>query len=111
MRSSPVISPACAPTRHRSVHALEVDKLRSPDIKFWSVWSGEQIVGCGALKRLDPRRGELKSMRVADAFLSSLWLETGSGPAFEPALRLYESAGFSRCGPSTDTSRIRSAFS
>jgi putative acetyltransferase len=103
-----------------SVHALEADKLRSPEIRFWSVWSGGQIVGCGALKRLDARRGELKSMRVADAFLgrgvgrailqhlvaearamgmTSLWLETGSAPAFEPALRLYESAGFSRCGP------------
>ena len=103
-----------------SVHALEVDKLRSTDISFWSVWSGEQIAGCGALKRLDARRGELKSMRVADAFLGrgvgrailthlttqargmgmqSLWLETGSASAFTPALRLYESAGFKRCGP------------
>jgi putative acetyltransferase len=103
-----------------SVHALEIDKLRSTDISFWSVWTGEQIVGCGALKRLDARRGELKSMRVADAFLGrgvgrailrhlmteargmgmqSLWLETGSASAFTPALRLYESAGFKRCGP------------
>jgi putative acetyltransferase len=103
-----------------SVHALEIDKLRSTDISFWSVWAGDEIVGCGALKRLDARRGELKSMRVADAFLGrgigrallqhlmaearerrmqSLWLETGSAPAFVPALRLYESAGFSRCAP------------
>lgn len=103
-----------------SVHALEIDKLRSTDISFWSVWTGGEIAGCGALKRLDARRGELKSMRVADAFLGrgvgrallehlvaearargmqSLWLETGSSPAFVPALRLYESAGFARCGP------------
>jgi len=103
-----------------SVHALEIDKLREPEVTFWSVWLGEEIVGCGALKRLDARRGELKSMRVADAFLGrgigralldrlirearargmdSLWLETGSSPAFIPALRLYESAGFVRCGP------------
>ena len=103
-----------------SVHALEIDKLRSTDISFWSVWTGEEIVGCGALKRLDARRGELKSMRVADAFLGkgigkallqhlmaeararglqSLWLETGSSSAFVPALRLYEGAGFARCGP------------
>lgn len=103
-----------------SVHALEIDKLRSTDISFWSVWSGGQIAGCGALKRLDARSGELKSMRVADAFLrrgvgraildhltaearamgmQTLWLETGSAPAFVPALRLYESAGFMRCGP------------
>jgi putative acetyltransferase len=103
-----------------SVHALDVEKLRAPDVTFWSVWVGEQIAGCGALKRLDARRGELKSMRVADAFLGrgvgralldhliaeararrieSLWLETGSVPAFLPALKLYESAGFVRCGP------------
>ena len=103
-----------------SCHAFDVDKLRAPDVTFWSVWQGEEIAGCGALKRLDARRGELKSMRVADAFLGrgvgralleyliaearatglvSLWLETGSSPAFVPALRLYESAGFVRCGP------------
>lgn len=103
-----------------SVHAFDIDKLRAPDVTFWSVWSRGQILGCGALKRLDERRGELKSMRVADEFLGrgigrailehligearsrgmqSLWLETGSSPAFVPALRLYESAGFARCGP------------
>jgi putative acetyltransferase len=103
-----------------SVHALDVDALRGPDITFWSVWIGGDIAGCGALKRLDANRGELKSMRVADQFLgrgvgrailehliaeargrgmSSLWLETGSSEAFIPALHLYESAGFTRCGP------------
>ncbi len=103
-----------------SVHAFDVDALRRPDVTFWSAWSGEVIAGCGALKRLDARRGEIKSMRVADAFLGqgvgramlehllgearalglqSLWLETGSAEAFTPALRLYESAGFVRCPP------------
>ena len=103
-----------------SVHALDIDGLRGPDITFWSVWVGEEVVGCGALKRLDAHRGEIKSMRVADAFLGcgigrailehlireaqaqemkSLWLETGSAEAFVPALRLYESAGFTRCSP------------
>jgi putative acetyltransferase len=103
-----------------SVHAFEVDQLRQPGVTFWSAWLGEALVGCGALKRLDARRGELKSMRVADGFigrgmgrailnhlvrearalgLSSLWLETGSGPAFAPALGLYERAGFTRTGP------------
>lgn len=106
-----------------SVHALEVDGLRQPDVTFWSVWLEDEIAGCGALKQLDALRGELKSMRVADAFLGrgvgkallhhlmreartrgmqSLWLETGSSPAFVPALRLYESAGFVRCGPFAD---------
>ncbi len=103
-----------------SVHAFDIDKLRHPDVTFWSAWYGEEIAGCGALKRLDAWRGELKSMRVSDAFLGrgvgramlehliaearkrgmrSLWLETGSAAAFIPALRLYESAGFVRCGP------------
>ena len=103
-----------------SCHALDIDGLRGPDVTFWSVWLGPEIAGCGALKRLDAQRGELKSMRVADAFLgrgvgralldfligqartmgmTSLWLETGSAPAFTPALRLYETAGFVRCGP------------
>ena len=31
--------------------------------------------------------------------MNSLWLETGSVAAFVPAIRLYESAGFVRCGP------------
>jgi putative acetyltransferase len=103
-----------------SVHALDVDRLREPGITFWSAWVGDAIAGCGALKKLDAARREIKSMRVADAFrghgigraildhivsearargMSSLWLETGSAPAFAPALRLYESAGFVRCGP------------
>ena len=103
-----------------SVHALDIDKLKGPDITFWSVWVDDDIAGCGALKALDAERGELKSMRVADHFLgqgvgrailehliaearargmTSLWLETGSADAFTPALRLYESAGFTRCGP------------
>ena len=106
-----------------SVHAFDLDKLRQPGVTFWSAWVGEEIAGCGALKLLDDRRGELKSMRVADVFLgqgigraildhllaeararglTSLWLETGSSPAFVPALRLYESAGFRRCGPFGD---------
>ena len=106
-----------------SVHAFDVDKLRQPGVTFWSVWSEAEIAGCGALKVLDAERGELKSMRVADAFLGrgigramldhlvaeararglrSLWLETGSTPPFVPALTLYESAGFRRCGPFGD---------
>ena len=103
-----------------SVHALDVAQLRQPGVNFWSGWSGEALACMGALKLLDAERGELKSMRVADAFLGqgcgramlehlvaearargvrSLWLETGSTPSFTPALELYASAGFVRCGP------------
>ena len=88
-----------------SVHALDLDKLRQPGVTFWSGWSGDQIAVMGALKRLDAANGEIKSMRVADAFLGkgagramlehivaearamgigTLWLETGSTDAFVP---------------------------
>ena len=103
-----------------SVHALSVEKLRQPDVLFWSAWAGAEIAGCAALKRIDATRGEIKSMRVADQYLGkgvgrlllnhilsearrlqlfTLWLETGSTPDFLPALKLYKSAGFTRCGP------------
>ena len=103
-----------------SVHAFGVAKLQQPDVLFWSAWAGDVIAGCGALKRMDATRGEIKSMRVSDSFLgqgvgrlmlnhilaearrlrlATLWLETGSTPDFTPALTLYESAGFTRCGP------------
>ena len=52
-----------------SVHAFDVEKLRQPGVTFWSAWVGDEIVCIGALKQLDADRGELKSMRVADAFL------------------------------------------
>ena len=47
-----------------SVHALDLEKLRSPDVTFWSVWDGETLLGCGALKELDAKHGEVKSMRT-----------------------------------------------
>jgi len=108
---------------HDAVHALDVDALRAPGVTFWSAWAGDEVAGCGALRRLDATRGEIKSMRVADAFLGRgvgraildhliaqaramglmrLWLETGTGEAFTPAISLYESAGFRRCGPFAD---------
>ena len=103
-----------------SVHALALDGLKAPSIHFWSAWSGETVVGMGALRRIDAENGEIKSMRVADAFLGQgvgrailnhilsearglglavLWLETGSVEGFIPARTLYESVGFTTCGP------------
>src|SRR6185369_1903054 len=38
-----------------SVHALDLDGLRQPDITFWSAWQGSELMGCGALKELGPR--------------------------------------------------------
>jgi putative acetyltransferase len=95
--------------------ALDLSGLRGPDVTLWSAWAGGEILGMGALKQLDARSGEVKSMRthprhlrrgVASALLEHiileartrgyirLSLETGSGPAFEPALELYRKRGF-----------------
>jgi len=103
-----------------SVHALDLEALKRPEISFWSIWSGDELVGCGALKELEPGHGEIKSMRTAPAFRGKgagrlmlrhilneartrgyrrLSLETGSMAAFDPARRLYENHGFSYCGP------------
>lgn len=103
-----------------SVHALDVAGLLAPDITFWTVWEGPLLLGCGALRELDPAHGEVKSMRtprelrrrgagraVLERIVDEargrgyerLSLETGSQDAFRPAQRLYESFGFSHCGP------------
>lgn len=106
-----------------SVFALDIDGLVQPGVTFWTGWDGEAVACMGALKRLGDASGEIKSMRVAEGYLgkgagramlhhilgaargwelTALWLETGSTPEFEPALKLYESEGFSFCGPFGD---------
>lgn len=103
-----------------SIHALDLSGLRAPEVTFWTAWQGDELLGCGALKELDPAHGEIKSMRTATVHLRRgvarvmlehivtearrrsyrrLSLETGSHAAFEPAQRLYASAGFEFCGP------------
>ncbi|MBT8090328.1 MAG: GNAT family N-acetyltransferase [Gammaproteobacteria bacterium] len=106
-----------------SIHALELPALRAPDITFWTAWDDSTLLGCGALKELDAQHGEIKSVQtaikhrgrgVASAILShlieesvrrtylQLSLETGSGPAFDPAHCLFEKFGFRYCGPFGD---------
>lgn len=106
-----------------SVHALDLDRLRDPAISFWTAWDGDRLLGCGALKALGPQHGEIKSMRTPAAQRGQgagrvllehiidtarargyrrLSLETGAGPAFLPAWRLYQRHGFVRCGPFAD---------
>ncbi len=117
LRSMHALSPP------ESVHALDLSALRRPEITFWTAWSGGELLGCGALKELDPAHGEVKSMRTAStrrrqgvgrAMLqhilaeagargyARLSLETGSQAAFAPARNLYESFGFAYCGPFAD---------
>src|SRR5688572_11232161 len=52
-----------------SVHALPLEGLRAPAITFWTIWDGGELLGCGALKELDSRHGELKSMRTCSRHL------------------------------------------
>jgi putative acetyltransferase len=98
-----------------SVHALDLDALRQPEVEFWSAWSAEELRGCGALKALDAHEIELKSMRTTAAARRSgigsavlgfllgrardrgfrrVLLETGAEDYFAPARRLYERHGF-----------------
>lgn len=103
-----------------SVHALDLEKLRKPGITFWTAWKDAQLLGCGALKELDSKHGEIKSMRTPKVLrrqgagrailahmleaarsrgYERLSLETGTIQAFQPAQRLYQSFGFTYCGP------------
>ena len=106
-----------------SIHALDLVRLRQPDITFWTAWDGRSLMGCSALKQLDHHHGEIKSMRTAPAHLRRgvaaallqhlldeagrrgyrrLSLETGAMAAFAPAHRLYARFGFTFCGPFAD---------
>ena len=51
-----------------STHVLDIDGLKDPSIKFWSLWENNELIGCGALKFLDKNHGEFKSIRVHDNF-------------------------------------------
>ena len=106
-----------------SVHALDLDELRSAEITLWSAWDADELLGCGALKELDARHGEIKSMRTADRHVGKgvastllehmirtargrgyerLSLETGTEDEFQPAYRLYLKYGFEDCEPFGD---------
>ncbi len=110
-------------TPPESIHALDLSKLRVPEISFWSAWEADQLLGCGALKDLGDATGEVKSMRtkenqrgkgVASTMLeyiikeaqarsyTHLYLETGAFPEFQPARTLYEKYGFSYAKPFAD---------
>jgi putative acetyltransferase len=103
-----------------SVHALDLDRLRAPGLTFWSLWDGDEVLGCAALRELTTSHGELKSMRTATAHrrrgvgvalldhvvrearargYSRLSLETGPTAEFAPARSLYAAYGFRACGP------------
>ncbi len=106
-----------------SVHALDLEALRAPEVTFWTLWDGAALLGCGALKQLDPTHGEIKSMHTAAAAhgrgvarkmvehileeaqrrgYRRLSLETGATEDFAAARGLYNGFGFTTCGPFAD---------
>jgi putative acetyltransferase len=111
------------------VFALDISALQARGVTVWTAWIGARIAAIGALKDLGDLTGEVKSMRTHPEFLRRgigaamlehiigearargmryLSLETGSGPAFEPALALYRKRGFVEGEPFGDY--LRSAF-
>jgi putative acetyltransferase len=103
--------------------ALDLSGLRAPGIRFVSAWDGEELLGVGALKRLAPDHGEVKSMHTAEAArrrgvgaallrhiigearaagMARVSLETGTSAYFQAAVALYLAQGFVPCGPFGD---------
>jgi putative acetyltransferase len=97
------------------VFALDLAALRAANVTVWSAWEGSALAGIAALKDVGDGSGEIKSMRTDPGYLRRgvasrllehvigqarrrgyyrLSLETGSGPAFEPALAMYRQRGF-----------------
>ena len=103
-----------------SAHVLDIPGLKTPSIKFWSLWKNHMLMGCGALKFLDKEHGEFKSIRIHDNFrragnginvvnhlikeakklnITRLSIETGAGDFFIPARKLFKKCGFITCKP------------
>ena len=103
-----------------STHVLDIEGLQNKSIKFWSIYENDELIGCGALKFLDPEHGEFKSIRVHDQFrnkgngikviehliyeakklnIKRISIETGAGKFFEPARKLFKKCNFKACAP------------
>ena len=103
-----------------STHVLDIEGLKDQNIKFWSLWEGNLLMGCGALKFLNKEHGEFKSIRVDDRFrkkdngikilkhlifeakklnIKRISVETGTGDFFTPARKLFNKCGFKLCKP------------
>jgi putative acetyltransferase len=114
------LSTAHANTAPGSEHALDTNRLRAPDIEFWSLWDGEELLGIAVLKEISPDHGEVKSMHVTELKrrtgaggtllrhilaravakgMRRLSLETGSWDYFRPARVFYRRYGFAECAP------------
>ncbi|HEX4117260.1 MAG TPA: GNAT family N-acetyltransferase [Rhizomicrobium sp.] len=117
------VSRARAETGRGSAHALDSSGLKTPEIRFWTVWRGDQLLGMGALKTLSRDHGEIKSMCTAESArhqgaghailthivaeagamgIARLSLETGAWDYFRPARAFYQHHGFIECAPFAD---------
>ena len=100
------------------VYALDASKLFSPDITVFGARIDGELVGVGAMRKLDQLHAELKSMHtlaksrgsgVGKAMVAHIEdfarsngiermsLETGTNEAFRPARQLYKSLGYQSC--------------
>lgn len=114
------LSQMAAQSPEESCHALDSSGLEGPEVQFFLLRQGGKAVAMGALKTLDGGARELKSMhtlfeargsgagRAILGFLLQLarrdgatgvFLETGSTDDFLASRKLYETAGFTECGP------------
>ena len=109
-----------------SVHALDLSAFKETNITFYTAWINNQLAGCAALKVLDDKHIELKSMRTSKAFLRKgvaagvlthllaiakkksferISLETGTADVFIPAQKLYKHFDFVVCQPFSGLSK------
>ena len=100
------------------VYALDASKLFTPDITVFGARIDGELVGVGAIRRLNEHHAELKSMHTLaesrghgigkamvahiEEFAKSngvdrMSLETGTNEAFRPARELYKSLGYESC--------------
>lgn len=111
-------------TPREFTHHMTVDQMAQPDTTvFIARDASGKAIGMGALKRHGDGLGEVKRMFTQPAARSSglagqivakieslaqqeglqrLALETGAVPGFAAAWRVYERAGFKRCGAFLD---------
>lgn len=110
-------------TPPESIHMMPADALAAPEIRFYALRKGTEVIGMGAFKIHDPLHAEIKSMhilsehrggglsrRMVDHLIEEaralgirrLSLETGVQPGFTAARGLYERMGFTYCGPFAD---------
>ncbi len=100
------------------VYALDASQLFAPDITVFGARIDGELLGVGALRKLDSEHAELKSMHTLaksrglgigkemvvhiENFartqgIKRMSLETGAHEPFKPARELYKSLGYQEC--------------